>query len=177
MRPPPSHKIRGKAFPVVHRPGQASPGCKVRAYTHHNQSQSRAALQKQGGQWSRPEINPQRPDDHRIILFDAGALYSDRARADERRRRRAVSRARRCRRAFCIVNNVRRMQLGHRRWFGRTTKRDAACSPPAARRGKIRGEFVFSEGEPYSRSRYRGVPMGSERSSLLFQPVACCVLR
>ena len=51
------------------------------------------------------------------------------------------------------------MQLGHRRWFGRTTRRDAVGSPPAENRDKTRSEFAFSEREPYSRSRHRGMPM------------------
>ena len=51
------------------------------------------------------------------------------------------------------------MQLGQRCWFGRTTKRESSGSLPAARREKTRGESAFSEGEPYSRSRYKDVPM------------------
>lgn len=55
--------------------------------------------------------------------------------------------------------NGRRMQLGHKRWFARSTKRGAAGSPQAARRDNFYGQCAFSERETYSRSRYRGVPM------------------
>ena len=95
-----------------------------------------------------------------MTLFDAGALYSDRAHVDARRRRHAVSRAK-MQESVAYYKKWQEDAAGSQALVreNHKTRRCGLTTGRKKRRGKIRGEFAFSEREPYSRSQYKGVPM------------------